>query len=225
MGGLYAITEWITRFSITNILWIIINLPILLIIGSILFIPSDIAMAVQVVPMVILLPIIFFPSTTAVFASVRDWTMNKEQTSVIKMYFQHLKENYKKSFPSGLVLTCLWVVWVVDSYYFQKQSVWLALIMFVVGLILFVYTINFFNLSVHYMMSKKELFKNALLVTIGNPLLFLSILIVNFSLFYLSVIKIWFLFPFFTISVSAFLSFLAFYRFALKVERKAGVNK
>jgi uncharacterized membrane protein YesL len=220
MGGLFALTEWIMRFSIINILWIINNLPILLIIGLMYFSQTTATIDILAVPLALLMPVLFFPSITSVFANVRDWILDKEQPSLIKSYWIHLKGNYKKSFLSGLALTLIWAIWVIDFYYFRKVSDILVPVMLVIGISLIVYTINFINLNVHFLMSYKELFRNAFYLTVGKPLLFFFILISNLLLFYVSLTKVWFLIPFFTISMSSFLSFYAFYRLTLKVEEK-----
>ncbi|MUK89423.1 DUF624 domain-containing protein [Ornithinibacillus sp. L9] len=224
MGGLFALAEWIMRFSVINMLWIVTNLPILLIVFMMILTPSNLAIVVQAVPLAILLPILFFPSLTAVFATVRDWILDKEQPSLVKAYWKHLTRNYKNSFFSGAILTLAIIIWVIDFNYFKELDFLLGLLMFIVGVALYVYIMNYVSLSVHYVMSKKELFKNALLITIGNPLLFFSVLLGNSLLYYLS-FRIWFLFLFFTISVSAFLTFFAFFRFTLRVEGKAAKLK
>ena len=151
--------------------------------------------------------------------------MKKEQKSLVKTYFSYMKENYKKSFLSGLALLVIWLIWIVDFYYFNKISDLMSILFVILGLALFIFTINFYSLSVHFKMNIKELMKNTFFVTIGNPLLCFFILTSNLFLFYLSIWELLFLFPLFTGSLSAYFSFFAFHRFASKIEKKAMVIK
>ncbi|PSL41409.1 putative membrane protein YesL [Planomicrobium soli] len=222
---LYIATEWIMRFSVVNVLWFFLNIPIFFTIISIFFGNSEQSSFVYLLPLIVLVPLLFFPSTAAVFAMARDWIIKKDQASLIKSYFLHFKVNFKKSFLSGLVLTAAWLVWILDFSFFKNESDLLRVVFIVLGLILLVLTINFFSLNAHYQMNIKELLKNTFFVTLGNPLLSLFILVSNLSLFYVSMTELLFLVPLFAGTISAFLSFLAFYRFSLKVEKKALGNK
>lgn len=207
------------KFFIINILWTLTNLPILFIGISIIYSQSITMMFIKAVPLALLLPILFFPSTMAVFANVREWILEIEQSSIVKAYWSHFKKNYRRGFWSGITLTLIWTVWGADFYYFISQSMQvLALVLFLVGLLLFVFTMNFLNVTVHYKMTTKELFTNAFNVTFGRPKLFLFILMGNGLLLYISMKKFLFLFPFFYVSISAFLTFYAFYRFTLKIK-------
>ncbi|WP_186763749.1 YesL family protein [Planomicrobium sp. CPCC 101079] len=222
---LYIATEWIMRFSVINIFWFILNIPIFFTISSAFFGDSEIGTLVYLLPLVFLLPALFFPSTVAMFAAAREWILKKDQASLTKTYFSHVKDNYKKSFVSGMALTAIWLVWIVDFTFIKNENDLLRTVFVVIGLILFVFTINFFSLSAHYQMSAKALMKNAFFVTVGNPLLSLFILFSNLSIFYVSATELLFLLPLFAGTISAFLSFLAFYRFTLKVEKKALSSK
>lgn len=225
MGALYGLTEWIMRFSVINILWFIVNLPISIIILIAFLSDSNEGLILYLWPLLILIPTLFIPSTVAMFATARDWVMNREQQSLIKSYFTFMKDSYRNNFWSGLVLLGIWLIWFVDFYYFNKVNDFLSMMFLIIGLVLFVFTINFFSISVHYKMTSKELMKNAFFVTIGNPLLGFFILIINFILIYLSVWKLLFMFPLFTGALSAYLSFFAFHRFTLKMKKKAMTNK
>ncbi|MFD2044214.1 YesL family protein [Ornithinibacillus salinisoli] len=220
MGGLFNLAEWIMRITITNVLWMISNLPILFIVIMMVLTPSSLAITIMAIPLAILMPLLFFPTVSAVFAMVRDWIMNKDQSSLTMTYWKYVKENYKTSFTYGSVITLAWIVWTIDFYFFYQQNNLLGMVMVLIGLWLFVFTINHFCIRVHFHMTIKESIKNAFFITIGNPLLFLSILIINSLLIYLS-FRIWFVFPFFAVAITVFLSFFAFYRFTLKIEEKA----
>jgi uncharacterized membrane protein YesL len=216
MGGLYRICEWIMRFTIINVLWVVFNIPIVFIVLNMLFMEQKGAIAFSLVPLIILLPLLFFPATTAMFASARDWVM-EEDTVSIRKYWRYYKENYIKSLVGGLVLTGAWTIWAVDYYYFSKENIILMGIFLLMGILLFVFTINFFSILSHYHMKLLTALKNALFLTIGSPVLFLTILISNGILLYLSLNVFWFMLPFFSGALMAYLSFSAFYRYYLKV--------
>lgn len=216
MGGLYRICEWIMRFTVINLLWFLFNIPIVFILLTIIFVEQKVVLVVLLLPLIILLPVLFFPATTAMFASARDWVIQEESTS-IRQYWRYYKENYKKSLRGGLVLTAIWTFWAVDFYYFSKENIIFMGIFLLIGIVLFVFSINFFSIIAHYHMKVVPAMKNALLITFGSPVLFLTILISNSILLYFSLTVFWFLLPFFTGSLIAYLSFSAFYRFYLKV--------
>ena len=68
------------------------------------------------------MPLLFFPATTAMFASVRQWVMQGTISPLLKSYWGYYKENYKKSFLGGLILTAAWAVLIADYYYFVNKS-------------------------------------------------------------------------------------------------------
>lgn len=225
-GGLYAISEWIMRFSVVNVLWVIFNIPFLFILFNILIIGQVEGIFFLLVPLAILAPIILFPATTALFGSVRQWIMkNEDQGGLIKSFWNYYKENYKRSLLAGFIFTGIWIVWAVDVYYFMEINTIIAAIFIVTGIILFVWTINFFSVTVHYHMKLFSSLKNALLITLGSPVLFISVVICSVSILYISIFVFQVLLLFFTCSLIAFLSFSAFYRSYLKIIEKEEVEE
>jgi uncharacterized membrane protein YesL len=216
MGGLYRLCEWIMRFSVINLLWIVFNIPIAFIVVNILFVEQTGIMVFLLIPLLILLPLLFFPATTAMFASARNLVMKEEGVS-IRQYWRYFKENYTRSLLGGLVLTVVWTIWAVDYYYFSKENIILLGIFLILGIVLFVFTINFFSILSHYHMKLLPAMKNSFLITMGSPLLFFTVLISNSIILYFSLFVFKFLLPFFTGSLIAYLSFSAFYRYYLKV--------
>lgn len=223
MGGLYFLTEWFMKFTVVNFIWFVINIPTALVLVNTIM--TDANRLMYALPLIVLVPVLFFPSTIAMFATVRDWIMKKEKMSLIKNYFHHFKSNYLKSLLSGFIWVIIWFVWLTDFVYFNKEGSVIAFIVLVIGMMLIVFNINYFSLSTHYHMKIKELFKNSFYVTIGSPLLFMIILFTQFTLLFLAISKFWFLFPLSIGSVSAFISFLAFYRFSLKIKSNQENNR
>ena len=213
MGGLYAISEWIMKFSVVNLLWIIFNLPIVFLIVNLFFMERIEELLFLMIPILILMPFIFFPATTAMFAMVRGWIVKDEGTDrFIKRFWRYYKENYKRSLISGLILTSAWVVWAADVYYFSDKNIMMLYLFIIMGIILFVFTINHFSITVHYHMKLQPSLKNAFLLTIGSPLLFAAVALSSGAVLYISLNIFKFLIPFLTGSLIAYLSFSAFYR-------------
>jgi uncharacterized membrane protein YesL len=212
MGGIYSLSEWIMRFSLTNLIWVFLNLPIAFLLFNILFMGNREFLFFSVIPLIILLPFLFFPATAAMFSSVREWVIKDEKTS-IRQYWKQYKENYKISFLGGLVLTALWTVWAADYYYFSQKNPVFTIGFLVIGVVLFVFTINFFSVISHYHLKLTQALKNTAIITFGSPALFFAVLITNSIILYMSLFGFPFLLPFFTGSLIAYLSFLAFYKF------------
>ena len=221
MGGLYLIAEWVMKFSVTNLLWIVFNLPIIFIVLNMLFVEQIESLVFLMIPFIILLPFFFFPATTAMFGVVRDWIIKDEEGhQIFKLYWRYYKENYKRSIANGLVLTTAWVVLAADIYYFYEKNTAIMIFFIIMGIILFVFTINLFSVTVHYHMSFVTSFKNAFLISIGSPGLFLTVAISNGIVLYMSLHFSKYLLVFLTISLIVFLSFSAFYRNYLKITEK-----
>ncbi|HLS61372.1 MAG TPA: DUF624 domain-containing protein [Virgibacillus sp.] len=217
---LFKLSEWFMNFSVTNMCWFIFNLPIVILVINILFTEeSDHVLRVSLL-LIVSTPFMFFPATTAMFALAREWILNQEQDSLIKTYLRFYKENYKKSVFGGFIITGMWVIWIVNFYYVKDVSTILMFAVLILGLVLYVFTIHFFSVSVHYQEKLLILIRNAFLLTVGSPVLFFVILITNGLLFYISLNGFIMFVPFFTGSLIAFISFSAFYRLYLNVMEK-----
>lgn len=205
------VSEWIMRISIINLLWILFNLPVIFIVISIIFADRVLDLVILLPILFVLLPFVFFPATQAMFQSVRDWVIKDDGKGLMKEYFYYYKENYKKSMLAGIIFTIGWAIWFVDLLYFTAES---TLLMFVVGffgLILFVFMINFFSVQAHYDLSLRSLFKNTFLITLGSPVLSITVFIVS-ALIVMMSSQFIVMIPFFSGAILSFLSFSAFYR-------------
>lgn len=223
-GIIYALAEWIMRFFTINVLWFVFNLPTVFLVASFFFSDPDIGIVTYLLPLVIFIPLLVVPTTIAMFAVVREWVLDNEQSSLIKTYLLHLKNSYRKSAGMGIAITAIWVIWLIDFQFFMSFHELWGMLFSALGCVLFVYTINICSLSVHYDMRNTALLKTAFFVTMGNPFLSLFILASNLAIFYVSITQLLFLLPFFSGTLSAYLSFIAFYRFTLKVEQKVQIS-
>lgn len=220
-GGIFLIAEWIMKFSLVNLYWILFNLPIVLILFWILLLGQTSGMMLFIIAIAMMLPILLFPASVAMFAVIRDYIItDKVPNSVFGLFFKYYKENYKRSFIGGALLTLLWIVWAVDLYYLFDVNIFLFYLILAMGIILYVFTVNFFSVTVHYYLSFGVSLKNTFLITLSSPILFVTITISSGFILYISLEVVTFLLPFFTFSLLSFFSFAAFYRYYLGVTDK-----
>lgn len=227
LHGLYILCEWFMRFTFVNIIWVILNLPVIFIAVTAVGINEIEQKAPLFILLYFILPLIFFPATTAMFGMAREWVFkNRDNNLIVKSYFKYYKKNYKRSVMNGFFLTTLWGIWIVDIYFFYEKSSYLFIMFLTMGIGLFVYTINTFSVTVHYDVRFIESIRNSLYITVGNPVLFLVTAASSSIILYVSIDILFFLAPFFTGALIAYLSFLMFYGNYLKVikskERIAG---
>ena len=197
MGGLHGLANWFMRLSVVNLFWFIVNLPIFVIILSALQHEELGGKMLYMIPAVIFIPFILFPSTTAMFAIVRDWVLQNEQDSLWRTYFSYIKTNYKSSMISGLIWSVIWLIAIIDVNYFLGKKELLTIFFIILAIFLLLTNIIFFSIQVHYDMRIKELFKNSFFVAIGSPLLLISLFIV-ILLVVIITRKVWFFLPFFS---------------------------
>lgn len=220
-GGLYLVTEWIMKFSLANVYWLLFNIPIMVVLlFASLTDPAD-GILLFLILIAFMVPPVFFPATSALFALVREYII-KESTpnNIFKSYLTYYKENYKRSVLGGLILTPIWVIWIADIYYLFEINAVFFYMLLALGMILYVFTINFFSVTVHYYFSFKTSFKNTFLITLSSPILFLAIAISSGVILYISIGMVRFLLVFFTFTLIAFFAFAAFYRNYLKGNKR-----
>ncbi|WP_254901733.1 YesL family protein [Thalassobacillus devorans] len=220
MGGLYVVSEWIMRFSLLNLQWVVFNLPIALLLISMLYIEKTEDLFYLAVPLIVLVPVLFFPATTAMFAKAREWVREAEVERESRKYISYYKENYITSLLAGIVFVTLWVVWLADIYYFSDKNQVIMNLFVVLGILLFIFTVNFFSVSAHYNMKLRGLLRQTFFITVGSPLLFLAVSITSGIVLYISLNVFPIIIPLFSGSLIAFLAFSAFYRLYLEIIAK-----
>jgi uncharacterized membrane protein YesL len=220
MGGFYRISEWIMRFSVTNLLWIIFNIPVVFFAFNLLFVESVEQLIAVMLPIVVLAPFVLFPATAAMFSVVRKWIMGDTDVPLIKSFWRGYKSNYKQSMLGGLVIVPLWGIFVFDFiFYAMEVSSLLRYLFIVLGVILLAFTFNFFSMTVHFHMKFWAIMKNSALISIGRPLISVGMVLVNGMLLYISFTTFTWLLPFFTGSLAAYVSFLGFYHVYNKAQQ------
>lgn len=215
-GGLYKVSEWIMRFSLVNLQWVVFNLPVAFILLSLLNSGSNSDLYVLLPLLFVLMPPVFFPATTAMFAKAREWVRENHDIRPERTYWSYYKENYKKSLAGGTLFTVLWGILVADIYYFSSTSTLMVNLFLILGILLFVVTINYFSVMVHFDMKLRSILKQAFLVTIVSPLLFITVALTSGIILYISLYIFPLIIPLFTGTILTFLTFSAYYRQYLK---------
>ena len=217
MGGLYVITEWAMRLAVTNLLWLLFNVPIIFVGLNLLITDTtgDIIFFSAII--MILLPFFFFPATTAMFALVRRWILNEVDVPLIRSFWKYYKENYARSMLGGFIIVVIWAILLIDYFYFINvvndllKYLFYALFFFVA-----MFTVHFFSNTVHFQTKLLASLKNALYMTLKNPIISLFITLLNIIIVVISLKIAPFLILFFTASLITCISFIAFYKISLR---------
>jgi uncharacterized membrane protein YesL len=223
MGGLYRICEWIMRFSVINILWVLCSIPIFYFLIVLLHSQTLDQFVFTLMIMGVLSPFTLFPATSAMFAVARKWVMGEEDVPLFKTFFRSYKENYVKSMFGGIIFTFLIVLMIVNYRFYAAQESalqFLSVVFIAFLLVVFISMFHFFSIVVHLEMKTLQVVKNAILITLGRPLTSVLITITNLFILYISFYHFTFLIPFFMGSLIAYMTFFHFHRLFLKIKKK-----
>ena len=219
MGGLYRICEWIMRFSVTNVLWVLCASPVFYL-GLVLLMAETVDQAFSVLILIAAIsPFLLFPATSAMFSVARKWVMGDVDVPLVKTFFRSYKENYVQSMLGGLLYVLLGALMVVNYRFYLSQTgpfQFLSFVFILLSIILAVSVFHYFSILSHLHMKTLQILKNALVITIGRPLTSVLIAATNVFIIYIST-RFTFLIPFFMGSLIAYMSFFHFYRMFTKV--------
>ncbi|NEW08730.1 DUF624 domain-containing protein [Paenibacillus sp. SYP-B3998] len=224
MGGLYRISEWIMRLSVINLLWLICSIPVFFFAFMGLVSQSTDAFMSTLPFIAILAPFTLFPATAAMFAVARKWVTGEEDVPLFKTFFRGYKDNYVQSMVGGIFFVIIFAVIVVNYFFYLKQGSSLkvlAVLFIAFTVIMIIALFNFFSILVHLHMKILQIVKNAILITIGNPINSIVMLLCNGAIVYICLTKLnMFLVVFFMGSIVATFSFWQFNRSFTKLQTK-----
>lgn len=226
MGGFYRISEWIMRLSVINVLWIVCSFPFFyLVLAGLIAASENPDVGVQSLTLIaVVTPFTLFPATAATFTIARKWVTGDADVPLFKTYFRGYKENYLQSMLGGIFFILFYVIVYVNYTFYMKQGNTLSLlsILFIILLVILSCAMfHFFSLMVHFHMKFFQLLKNSVLITIGNPLTTIMLMVTNAAIIYISATKFTFLIPFFMGSLIATVSFFYFNRIFDKIKTRA----
>ncbi|MBS4195291.1 YesL family protein [Lederbergia citri] len=215
---LLVVSEWIMKFVLTNIVWLVFNLPIVYFVLILLYADTIEKLQLIIVTIAVLAPFFFFPATTAMFGVVRDWILGKNSIPLIPSYWKYYKENYVRSLLGGIIIVPIWSAWL---YNFLTSGVKFASISFyfyvAITILLFTFTVHFFSDTVHFQVKLKDSLIKSILLAIGNPHYTIGIAALSGMFVYMLFKYIPVFIPFCMGSIIAYLSFYAYYRIFLKM--------
>ncbi|WP_010491415.1 YesL family protein [Paenibacillus elgii] len=223
MGGFYRISEWIMRLSVINVLWVICAIPFFFL--GLVFLQSQSAdQALQtLILMAVVAPFTIFPSTTAMFSVARKWLTGEEDVPLFKTFFRGYKDNFVQSLLGSLIYILIGAILYTNFQFYGNQMGTFGILRFLVlslTVLLIISLFHFFSILSHLHMKILQIVKNALLITIGNPVRSLSMIVLNGIVLYVSFNMFTFLIPFFMGSLIAVVSFWHFNLIFGKLQEK-----
>ena len=200
--SLFAITEWITKFAILNIIWMLFSALGLILFG-------------------------FFPATVAMFAVIRKWLTGYTNIPVFKYFWKIYKKEFWKANLIGVIVTAVALIVYVDFYYIQANTE-LSSLFIHIPLYLFIFAfmltlLYLFPVYVHYDVTFFQVFKNALLIMFIHPIHNIG-LIASIAITYLVMSYIPGLAFFFGGSFIAYLIMGTCYNAFQRIDRKKRTN-
>ncbi|MFC4402155.1 DUF624 domain-containing protein [Gracilibacillus xinjiangensis] len=210
LGGFYIIADWIYRFAIVNLIWVLFNIPLVFLLFNLLLADTMGVVFVLTGMIFLLAPFILYPSTTALFAMVNCF-IKKEDVKIFHDFWLYYKTNYKRSMRIGIVLAVFWIVLLIDFIYVvQAGNSVLTYIFIVLGFFVFIYQLLVCS-GVNYIHGRVlDLFKHVATVMFGHPILSMSLGFISIVFLYIITQMLAIFLPFFSGSILAFLSLLVF---------------
>jgi uncharacterized membrane protein YesL len=218
MGGFYKLSEWVMRLSVTNVFWLLVAIPFWILMWfrinvSGIYEPDVVDNMRQTLNtlLMIVAPFTIFPATAGMFSVARKWVLGDVDVPLFKTFFVNYKQNFVQAMLGGILYMLLFFIIYVDIEYFNRSDNFgaVTIIFVVLRVILGISLLHFFSLLSHFHMKFLQLFKNALVLTIGRPIRTIIAAIGALVVTYFS-IRFTFLIPFFMGSLIAIYTFFNF---------------
>jgi uncharacterized membrane protein YesL len=225
MGGFYRLSEWIMRLSVTNVLWLLTSIPFWFMLIGFLGANDTEQLKSIIVLLAIVAPFTLFPATSAMFSVARKWVLGDTDVPLLKTFFRSYKQNYLQAMIGGIFYALLFAIMIIDFQVYMKQITGFQIIAYLfiaLMLLLLISLLHFFSLLAHFHMKTIQLFKNALILTIGRPIRSLIMVLGAVAVIFISIPKqlggmgFTFLIPFFFGSIIAVYTF---YNFNLVIQK------
>lgn len=213
---LYELSTLLLKFTLTNILWIIVNLPVLVVLIQIILTTELNNLWLLLPIFTLLLPLLFFPGTNALISTIRDYVL-EEKTFKLFSFFNHYKKGYKHSFLIGMVYTSLTTIIGYLFYLTYETHLILAMVVFVLFFYLSISVFYLLYLDVHYAMPLNWKTRQAFVFIIKHPLFAFTNFIVFIALHYILYSVSFILFVLFGTSLIVYATYYLFIRKIKKI--------
>lgn len=219
MGSFMKWSEWIMKFLVTNLIWLLFNFPILYFALDMFFERSMEKLYMLLLTILLMLPWFFFPATTAMFAVVRRWVVGKEDGRLLHSFWKYYKQNYVRSLAGSFVFLALWLLWIVN-YRLSMVETGSGLYYFyiAVAIVFTAFTNYFFADTVHFEIKLLSSLRKALFMALFHIHYTLGAAAASFiAIFILYKIHPIFVFLF-SGSTVAYIYFFAYHQIFLKAK-------
>jgi uncharacterized membrane protein YesL len=149
MGGIYRVTEWITKFAYISILWMFFSLLGLILFG-------------------------LFPATISTFVITRKWIQGYTDIPLTKTFWQTYKKDFKKGNIIGFIYYIIGYFLYLDFHLiFITSNSALQITTFslvLISLVLLLTLLYVFPVYVSYELKIIDVLKNAFIISVFRPL-------------------------------------------------------
>lgn len=179
-------TEWFSRLTIVNLIWLLFSLPIITLI----------------------------PATDALFQVTNDWSNGKTNKSLFRTFMYYFKQNFWSSFKIGLPVCIIMFILFLDSWFLNTQMTATAGIqiykyaLYTFGILFGLTSLYSCPLSKKVNVSVSRLFLTGMVLMVSQPLISL-LLLISIIVMAIVLLKWPALAFFFSVSVLAWLATLA----------------
>lgn len=100
----YELSDKISKLFVANLLWIILNSPLLIVVIQLQIVTQPSSYYVLLPLLSLGFPLFFFPATQALFCLVRDIVL-QTPVSTVKTFWRYWVSNFKESLKMGILLS------------------------------------------------------------------------------------------------------------------------
>jgi len=216
---LYELSILILKFTLVNVLWIIVNVPVFIVLIQIGLTTEPSNLFVLLPLLSLFLPLLFFPGTLALISSTRELIL-KDATFNPLTFFKDYKRGFKKSFLIGMVYTSLLTVGGYVFFLTYQSNLILSLILIVLFFYLSIVVFYLLYLDAHYNMSMRWKVKQTTVLILKHPLFASGNFIIFLSLHYIIYAVNFILFVLFGTTLTVYATYYLFIRKLDKIKTK-----
>ncbi|WP_423189016.1 DUF624 domain-containing protein [Alkalibacterium sp. f15] len=216
---LYELSVLILKFTLVNILWIIVELPVIIVLIQIGLTTEPSNLLVLLPLLSLFLPILFFPGTHALISSVRELILEDAPFNPLT-FFKDYKKGYKKSFLIGMIYTSLLTMGGYVFFITYQSNLILSIILIVLFFYLSIVVFYLFYLDAHFNMSIRWKVKQTTVLIIKHPLFALGNFMIFIALHYILYSVNFILFVLFGTTLTVYATYYLFIRKLNKINAR-----